>query len=86
MFTPNAIIDSITTAKKQAIKAFVQHETIAKSLTELVDAEAAMNKSAIKASTDAFTSIGQEVVRASKDAADKLASGEYFKDMAKSAK
>jgi hypothetical protein len=65
--TAETVIDTFTTAQKQAIK-FIQNETVAKSLTEIVDAQAQTAKTAVKVSTDAFTTVGKEVVKAAQEA------------------
>ena len=66
--TAETVIDSITTAQKQAIK-FVQNEAVAKSLTSMVDASASSTKAAVKVGTDAFTTVSKEMVKAAQDAA-----------------
>ena len=66
--TAENVIDTITTAQKQAIK-FIQNEAVAKSLTEIVDAQAQTAKTAIKVGTDAFTTVGKEVVKTAQEAA-----------------
>jgi hypothetical protein len=68
MFTADTLIDTFTTAQKQAIK-FIQNETVAKSLTEVVDAQAQTAKNAVKVSTDAFATVGKEVVKTVTEAA-----------------
>jgi len=64
MFT--TVIETVQTAQKEAIKTFVKHEDIAKSLTNLVDAQASFTVAAVKNTTDAASMIGQEVVKAAK--------------------
>ena len=66
--TAENVIDTITTAQKQAIK-FIQNEAVAKSLTEIVDAQAQTAKTAVKVGTDAFTPVGKEVVKTAQEAA-----------------
>ena len=66
--TAENVIDTITTAQKQAIK-FIQYEAVAKSLTEIVDAQAQTAKTAVKVGTDAFTTVGKEVVKTAQEAA-----------------
>jgi hypothetical protein len=68
MFTSDTLIDTFTTAQKQAIK-FIQNEAVAKSLTEIVDAQAQTAKTAVKVGTDAFTTVGKEVVKTAQEAA-----------------
>jgi len=66
--TAETVIDTFTTAQKQAIK-FIQNDAIAKSLTEIVDAQAQTAKTAVKVGTEAFTTVGKEMVKAANDAA-----------------
>ena len=66
--TAETLIDTFTTAQKQAIK-FVQNEAVAKSLTEIVDAQAQTAKTAVKVGTDAFATVGKEVVKTVTEAA-----------------
>jgi hypothetical protein len=66
--TAENVIDTITTAQKQAIK-FIQNEAVAKSLTEMVDAQAQTAKTAVKVGTDTFTTVGKEVVKTAQEAA-----------------
>lgn len=80
MFTADTLIDTFTTAQKQAIK-FVQNEAVAKSLTEIVDAQAQTAKTAVKVSTDTFTTVGKEVVKTATEAA-KYDYSKHFVDMA----
>ena len=68
MFTADTVIDTFTTAQKEAIK-FVKNEAVAKSLTELVDANASNTKAAVKVSTSAFATVGKEFVKATTEAA-----------------
>jgi hypothetical protein len=71
MFTADTLIDTFTTAQKQAIK-FIQNETVAKSLTEVVDTQAQTAKNAVKVGTDAFAAfatVGKEVVKTVTEAA-----------------
>ena len=78
--TAETLIDTFTTAQKQAIK-FVQNEAVAKSLTEIVDAQAQTAKTAVKVGTDAFTTVGKEVVKTAQDAA-KYDYTKHFTDFA----
>ena len=83
MFTADIMIDTIKTAKLGAVKTFVQNEAIAKTLTDLVNTEASIAKDVAKANTDAFTTIGQEMVKLGKEHSEKFAKGEYFKEWTK---
>jgi hypothetical protein len=76
--TAENVIDTITTAQKQAIK-FIQNEAVAKSLTEMVDAQAQTAKTAVKVGTDTFTTVGKEVVKVTQEAA-KFDYAKHFAD------
>lgn len=67
--TAETVIDTIQTAKKQAVKTFVKNEAIAESLTAWIDTETGIAKDAVKVSTETATNIGKEVVKAAQDAA-----------------
>lgn len=64
----DTVIDTVTAAQKQAIK-FIQNEAIAKTLSDLVEAQAQSAKTAVKVSTDAFTTVSKEMVKVAQDAA-----------------
>jgi hypothetical protein len=66
--TAETVIDTFTTAQKQAIK-FIQNEAVAKSLTDIVEAQAQTAKTAVKVSTDAFTTVGKEVAKTAQEVA-----------------
>jgi broad specificity phosphatase PhoE len=51
MFTPDAIIDSIQSSKKQFVNTFVTDKTFQTELNKLIDAQAEAAKTSIKAST-----------------------------------
>jgi hypothetical protein len=76
--TAENVIDTITAAQKQAIK-FIQNEAVAKSLTEMVDAQAQTAKTAVKVGTDTFTTVGKEVVKVVQEAA-KFDYAKHFAD------
>lgn len=80
--TAENVIDTITAAQKQAIK-FIQNEAVAKSLTEMVDAQAQTAKTAVKVGTDTFTTVGKEVVKAAQEAA-KYDYTKHFTDLSES--
>lgn len=69
MFTVDPVIDTIQTAKKQAIKTFVKHEAIADSLVNWVDTESTIAKNLVKAGTETATTIGKELHKATQEAA-----------------
>jgi hypothetical protein len=76
--TAETVIDTIQTAKKQAVKTFVKHEAIAESLVNWIDTETSIAKDAVKVSTETATSIGKEVVKAAQDAS----KADYLKEAA----
>lgn len=69
MFAFDTAIEAVQTAKKEAVKTFVKNEAIAKSLTEIVDAQTEYAKSAVKSSTEIATKVGAEMVKAAQEAA-----------------
>lgn len=69
MFTVDPVIDTVQTAKKQAIKTFIKHEAIADSLVNWVDTETTIAKDLVKAGTDTATTIGKEMHKAAQEAA-----------------
>ena len=69
MFTFDTAIDAVQTAKKEAVKTFVKNEAIAKSLTEIVDAQTEYAKSVVKSGTEIATKVGAEMVKVAQDAA-----------------
>jgi hypothetical protein len=69
MFTLDATIDTIQTAKKQAVNTvFAKQEKVAEALNTFVDAQTAYTKTAVKAGTDVATKLYSEAVRMSQDA------------------
>jgi hypothetical protein len=82
MFTFDTIIDGVQTAKKQAVKSFVKHDEIANQLNSFVDAQTAYTKDAVKVGTEAAARIGEEVIKVTREAADKMANGDYVKKYA----
>lgn len=82
MFTFNNIIDGVQTAKKQTIKAFVSNEEIANQLNAFVDAQTAYTKDAVKVTTETATKVNHELIKSTKEAADKMVKGEFVKKYA----
>ena len=68
MFTTDAIIDAVQTAKKTWVKTFVTNEHIADSMNEFVDNQTEYTKKAVKATTDAATQIAAETTKVIKEA------------------
>ena len=80
MFTADTFIDTVQTAKKEAVKTlFAKNETIAKSLSEFVDAQTAYTKGAVKAGTDVATKLASETVKYTQEAA-KFDYAKHFTD------
>lgn len=69
MFTIDATIDAVQTAKKQFVSTFVQNETVAKALNDFVDAQSDYTKKAVKTTVDAATRVTQEMVKGASQAA-----------------
>lgn len=82
----NTVIENATAAQKQAITTFVKNEDIAKAFTGMLDTQAALTKQVVKASTDAFTTVGQEVVKATQVVAKELGKTDFVKEFSKFAK
>lgn len=68
MFTPDAMIDTVQTGKKTFVNTFVTNETVKEALNSFVDAQADYTKKAVKVSTDTFTTLVSESVKAYQDA------------------
>lgn len=70
MFTLDTTIDAVQTAKKQAINTvFAKQEKIASALTGFVDAQTAYTKEAVKAGTNATTTLLSEVTKLAQESA-----------------
>lgn len=69
MFTLDTTIDAVQTAKKQAINTvFAKQEKIASALTGFVDAQTVYTKEAVKAGTNAATTLASEVTKLAQEA------------------
>ena len=68
MFTTDAIIDAVQTAKKTWVKTFVTNDHIAEAMNEFVDNQTEYTKKAVKATTDAATQIAAETTKVVKEA------------------
>jgi len=55
----NTSIDTISGAKTQFVKTFVQNEEVAKSLNSYIDAQQSFAKSVVKSTSDFWTTVGQ---------------------------
>jgi hypothetical protein len=63
MFTADATIDAVQTAKKTFVNTFVTNETHKEAMTKFIDAQADYTKKAAKVGMDTFTSIASEAVK-----------------------
>jgi hypothetical protein len=77
MFDTDEFIDTVQNAKKTMVKAFVQNETIAKSMNAFVDAQTAYTKDAAKATASAMGVISNEVAKS----VEEVSAGKHFKKM-----
>lgn len=68
MFTADAIIDTVQTGKKTFVNTFIQNETVKDSMVKFIDAQADYTKKAAKVGVDTFTTVAQEMVKASQEA------------------
>ena len=63
MFTADATIDAVQTAKKTFVNTFVTNEAVKAPLIKFIDAQADYTKKAAKVSMDTFTSLTSEAVK-----------------------
>ena len=64
MFTLDTTIDTVQTGKKTLVNTFVTNEAVKEALINFVDAQTAYTKEAVKAGTNAFTTVAKETVSA----------------------
>lgn len=69
MFTADATIDAVQTAKKTFINTFVTNEPTKEALVKFVDAQADYTKKAAKVGLDTFTVIASESLKQVQEAA-----------------
>lgn len=69
MFTPDATIDAVQTAKKTFVNTFVTNETVKESMIKFIDAQADYTKKAAKVGMDTATTITSEAVKVAQEAA-----------------
>lgn len=79
MFTLDTTIDAVQSAKKETIKNFIKNEEVAQALTELVDAQTAYTKEAVKATTDATTKLVSKLANETVKIAHETAKADYWK-------
>ena len=63
MFTYDAVIDTVQNGKKQFVNTFVTNENMKDAFNSFVDAQTQYTKAAVKAGTDAATSVAKEVTK-----------------------
>jgi hypothetical protein len=68
MFTADAIIDTIQTGKKTWVNIFITNEAAKEAMIKFVDNQAEYTKKAIKATTDAATTVASKTVKAVQEA------------------
>jgi len=68
MFTADAFIDTVQTGKKTVVNTFVTNATVKDAMIQFIDAQADYTKKAIKATTDTFTVLTAEAVKAGQEA------------------
>lgn len=69
MFTPDATIDAVQTAKKTFVNTFVTNEAVKDSMVKFIDAQAEYTKKAAKVGMDTATTIAQEAIKVGQEAA-----------------
>ena len=68
MFTADAFIDTVQTGKKTLVNTFVTNETAKDAMIQFIDSQADYTKKAVKATTDAATTVVSETVKALQEA------------------
>lgn len=69
MFTFDAMIDAVQTAKKTAVNTMVTNDVVKDAMIKFVDAQTDWTKQAIKTSSDTYTTIVGESVKSLQNAA-----------------
>ena len=69
MFTIDATVDAVQTAKKTVVNSFVTNESVKEAMIKFIDAQADYTKKAVKIGSDTFTTVGNEVVKSAQEAA-----------------
>ena len=70
-------IDGVQKAKKDFVKVFITHDTVAKAMNEFIDTQTEYTKMAVKATSGAAETIAKEISKT----VDELYSGAHFKKM-----
>ena len=82
MFTLDATIDAVQTGKKTFVNTFVQNEGVKEAMIKFIDAQADYTKKAVKAGTDAVTTIASESVKAAQEVS-KFDDNKFYETVAK---
>jgi len=69
MFTADATIDAVQTAKKTFVNTFVTNEAIKESMVKFIDAQAGYTKKAAKVGMDTATTVAQESIKVAQESA-----------------
>lgn len=68
MFTYDAVIDAVQTGKKTWVNTFVSNESVKDAMIKFVDNQSEYTKKALKATTDAASTVAAETVKAVQEA------------------
>lgn len=63
MFTTDATVDAVQTAKKTLVNTFVTNDAVKESMVKFIDAQADYTKKAAKVGMDTFTTLSSEAVK-----------------------
>ena len=85
MFTLDATIDAVQTGKKTFVNTFVQNEGVKEAMLKFIDAQGDYTKKAVKAGTDAVTTVASESVKAIQEVS-KFDYNKFYDTVAKSFK
>ena len=69
MFTIDATVDAVQTAKKTFVNTFVTNESVKDAMIKFVDAQAEYTKRAAKVGTDTVSTLTSEAVKVTQEAA-----------------
>ena len=68
MFTFDAMVDAVQTGKKTWVNTFVTNEVAKDAMVSFIDSQSEYTKKALKATTDAVTTLTSETVKAMQEA------------------
>jgi len=69
MFTIDAAVDAVQTAKKTFVNTFITNESVKDAMIKFVDAQAEYTKRAAKVGTDTVSTLTSEAVKVTQEAA-----------------